>query len=72
MQQLVKSKQACPKCGNKEFVMGEVYMADSKAAKVFNIQNRKFTTFTCSRCSYTEFYQVPMSNALNVLDFFIG
>ncbi|MEW5845070.1 MAG: zinc ribbon domain-containing protein [Bacteroidota bacterium] len=24
------------------------------------------------RCKYTEFYQVPMSKALNVLDLFVG
>lgn len=68
----VSSKYPCPKCGSKEFTMGEVYMAGSKTMKVFNIQNRKFTTFTCLGCSYTEFYQVPMRRALNVLDFFVG
>jgi len=68
----VRAKQPCPKCGCKDFEMGEVFMAGSVAAKLFNVQNRKFTTFTCIGCKYTEFYQVPMSKAHNVLDLFVG
>ncbi|WP_445199978.1 zinc ribbon domain-containing protein [Tenuifilum sp.] len=68
----VRAKQPCPKCGCKDFEMGEVFMAGSVATKLFNIQNRKFTTFTCLSCKYTEFFQVPMSKALNVLDLFVG
>ncbi|PKP37177.1 MAG: GTP-binding protein, partial [Bacteroidetes bacterium HGW-Bacteroidetes-15] len=39
---LVKSKQPCPKCGGKDFIFGELYMAGSLFTKLFNIQNRKF------------------------------
>lgn len=69
---MVESKKPCPKCGNKYFSLGEVYMAGSMLTKIFNIQNRKFSSFTCSKCKYTEFYQIPAKNALNVLDFFVG
>jgi len=72
MTSIVQSKQPCPKCGGKNFEMGEVFMAGSLVTKIFNIQNRKFTSFTCAQCKYTELYQVPMRKALNVLDFFIG
>jgi uncharacterized protein len=69
---MVQSKFPCPKCGNKHFHLGEVYMAGSLLTKIFNIQNRKFSSFTCNQCKYTEFYQIPAKRALNVLDFFVG
>lgn len=69
---MVQSKHPCPRCGNKYFNLGEVYMAGSLFKKLFNIQNRRFSSFTCTKCTYTEFYQVPAKRALNVLDFFVG
>ncbi|MDX9770865.1 MAG: zinc ribbon domain-containing protein [Tenuifilaceae bacterium] len=69
---LVRSKQPCPKCGSKDFELGEAYIAGSMLTRIFNIQNRKFSSFTCVKCRYTEFYQVPMRKAMNVLDFFVG
>jgi hypothetical protein len=68
----VKSKHPCPKCGSKDFELGEAYLAGSVFTKLFNIQNRKFSSFTCSKCRYTEFYQIPINRALNILDFFVG
>jgi predicted nucleic-acid-binding Zn-ribbon protein len=50
--------------------MGEARMAGSFWAKIFDIQNRKFTTVTCEKCSYTEFYQTPANKMGNVFDFF--
>jgi len=32
----VRAKQPCPKCGCKDFEMGEVFMAGSVATKLFN------------------------------------
>ena len=69
---IVQSKQPCPKCGGKDFDLGEVHIAGSMLTRIFNIQNRKFSSFTCLWCKYTEFYQVPARKALNVLDFFVG
>jgi len=69
---MVRSKQACSKCGCKDFELGEAYIAGSMLTRLFNIQNRKFSSFTCMKCKYTEFYQIPMGKVLNVLDFFVG
>lgn len=69
---LVRSKQPCPKCGNKDFELGEAYIAGSILSKLFNVQNRKFSSVTCVKCKYTEFYQIPASKALDVLDFIVG
>jgi uncharacterized protein len=68
----IRSKKPCPKCGNLELEVGQVYMAGSLATKIFNIQNRRFTTLTCTKCQYTEFFKIPMKNIHNVLDFFVG
>lgn len=69
---LVRSKLPCPKCGNKDFEVGEAHIAGSFLTKLFDIQNRKFTSFTCTKCKYTEFYQIPANKALNALDFFVS
>ena len=42
----------------------------SFATKLFNIQNKKFTTISCTKCKYTEFYAVPSNKLGNILDFF--
>lgn len=68
----IRVKYACPKCGNHEFEVGEVYMTGSLLTKFFDIQNRKFSSSTCTKCSYTEFYKQPISKLQNVLDFFVG
>ncbi len=67
-----RSKWKCPKCSNMGYDLGEVFMAGSLVAKIFNIQNRKFSSVTCTKCFYTELYRIPMKKIQNVLDFFVG
>jgi predicted nucleic-acid-binding Zn-ribbon protein len=68
----IRTKKQCPHCGNMNFDLGEVFMAGSLLTKIFNIQNRKFSTLTCTKCFYTEFYRLPMKKIQNVLDFMAG
>ena len=68
----IRSKRECPKCGNMNYEIGEVYMAGNLFSKLFNIQNRKFSTITCSKCYYTEFYNLPLKKIQNVFDFMVG
>jgi predicted nucleic-acid-binding Zn-ribbon protein len=63
-------KYTCPKCGNKKYEIDEFRATGSFLAKVFDVQNKKFTTVSCSRCSYTEIYKTPQSKLGNVFDFF--
>ncbi len=65
-----ESKYSCPKCGNRHYEVGEVRATSSYLTKLFNIQNRKFTTLTCTRCKYTEFYEADTNQLGNILDFF--
>jgi len=63
-------KYTCPKCSNTGYNIGEIRAAGGFWTKIFDIQNRKFTTVTCNRCKYTEIYDAPSSRLGNVFDFF--
>lgn len=62
----------CPKCGNRTFDTDEFRATGSFLAKIFDIQNKRFTTVSCSKCSYTEIYKTKSSKIGNVFDFFTG
>jgi len=60
----------CPKCGGRKADIDEIRTTGAGFTKYFNIQNRKFTTVSCSNCGFTEFYRgIRSSGASNVLDF---
>ena len=63
-------KYACPKCGCKICTTGEIRTTGSFLTKIFDIQNRRFTSVTCTECKYTEFYNMPSKKISDVLDFF--
>ncbi len=60
----------CPKCQNREFEADQFAATGGGLTKFFNIQSKKFSTVTCTRCKYTEMYQASTSKLGNVLDFF--
>ena len=60
----------CPKCQNMEFETDQMAATGGGVSKFFNVQNKKFTTVTCTQCKYTEFYKTETSALGNVLDFF--
>jgi len=64
------SKWTCPKCNNRQYELGEIRAASGLFTKLFNIQNRKFSSLTCTKCKYTEFYETSSSKVENVFDFF--
>jgi predicted nucleic-acid-binding Zn-ribbon protein len=59
----------CPKCGHKQYDVDQVRAVGSFFSKIFNVQDRKFITLICKKCSYTEFYRSRQSKMGNVLDF---
>ena len=63
-------KWACPKCENLEFETDIFQATGGTLAKIFDVQNKKFTNVTCTRCQYTEIYKSSTSNLANVFDFF--
>ena len=47
----------CPKCNHKEYEVGEIRVAGSFWTKIFNVQNKKYASVSCAKCSYTEFFK---------------
>ena len=60
----------CPKWGNTEYEADVFRATGGRFAKVFDIQNKKFTTVTCTRCKYTEMYKADTGALGNIFDFF--
>jgi predicted nucleic-acid-binding Zn-ribbon protein len=69
MQQL---NYTCPKCGNVECETSELRATGGYLSKLFDVQSKRFTTVTCSRCRYTELYQAQSSMLGNIFDLFAG
>lgn len=65
-------RYVCPKCGSKQYELDEFRAVGNMFTKLFNIQNKRFTTITCKRCKYTEIYKTTQKKFANVVDFFIG
>ena len=60
----------CPKCHNNEFETDQFAATGGGLTKIFDIQNKKFTTVSCTRCWYTEIYKAETSALGNIFDFF--
>jgi len=64
-----KKSYICPKCQNTNYETSEVRTTGSFLAKIFDVQNIKFTSITCTRCRYTELYKTDSSTLGNIFDF---
>ena len=62
----------CPKCGNVDYEVGQFQATGGTLAKLFDVQNQKFSTVTCSNCFYTEIYKADTSMLGNIFDLFAG
>lgn len=60
----------CPKCRNPEFDVDQFRATGGMFAKIFDVQNKRFLTVTCTQCTYTEVYRTSSSSLGNVFDFF--
>lgn len=61
---------SCPKCDHDQFETDLFQATGGTLAKIFDVQNKRFTTVSCLRCTYTEIYKTTSSNLENVFDFF--
>ena len=59
----------CPKCANNAFESSEMRATGGFFTKVFNVQSKRFTTVSCTRCHYTELYKTDSSTLGNIFDF---
>ncbi|MCB0505297.1 MAG: zinc ribbon domain-containing protein [Cyclobacteriaceae bacterium] len=60
----------CPKCGNTTFETDEFRATGGIWTKLLDIQNKRFTTVSCTQCHYTEIYKADSSAIGNIFDFF--
>lgn len=67
-----KRPYVCPKCGCQHYEADRLQATGGNFAKLFDIQNKKFTTITCADCGYTELYREVGGEGWDVLDFLIG
>ena len=72
--QLILNQTAykCPKCGNQNYESDEFQATGGIFSKIFNDQNKKFTTVSCTRCTYIEIYKAGSSQLGNISDFFMN
>ncbi|NLO84374.1 MAG: DNA-binding protein [Clostridiales bacterium] len=59
----------CPKCEGTNYESDSFQATGGNFAKLFDLQNKKFITISCTACGYTELYRSNTSSGLNVLDF---
>lgn len=62
----------CSKCGNDRYESDRFQATGGNFAKIFDVQNKKFVTISCTRCGFTELYKAQSSDGWNILDFLIG
>ena len=63
------SNYKCPKCGCTQYESDQFQATGGTFAKIFDVQNKKFITISCSSCGYTELYKSSTSTGENILDF---
>ncbi|QVK20742.1 zinc ribbon domain-containing protein [Mycoplasmatota bacterium] len=68
----VSDKFRCPKCNNQGAEVSQFSATGGGFSKIIDLQNKKFTTISCSTCGYTELYKSKTSLSSNILDVIIG
>lgn len=64
-----ENRWSCPKCNNFDFERDQFAATGGGFSKIFDVQNKKFTTISCTRCGYTEIYKGKTSTLGNIFDF---
>ena len=67
-----KLQYICPKCGCRTYEHDQFQATGGNFAKLFDIQNKKFYTITCTQCGSTELYTAQTGTGWDILDFLIG
>ncbi len=59
----------CPKCQNTGYETDKFAATGGGFSKIFDVQNKKFNTVSCTNCGYTEIYKSSTSTLGNIFDF---
>ncbi len=68
----IRTSYFCAKCNHSGYTTDEFRATGGNFAKIFDVQNKKFTTISCNQCGYTEIYKGDTSKLGNIFDFFAG
>ncbi len=61
----------CLICKNTSYEQDEIRVSGA-LSRFFNVQNKRFTAISCSKCGHTQFFKQTSSMGGNILDFFLG
>lgn len=67
-----KKQYVCVKCGNQHYEADQFQATGGNFAKIFDVQNKKFITISCTQCGYSELYKDVTTDGWNILDFLMG
>lgn len=67
-----KVQYVCPKCGCRHYEHDQFQATGGSFAKLFDVQNKRFITVSCTNCGYTELYKSVGDGVMDVLDFLMG
>ena len=67
-----RSAWRCAKCSHHEAEISQSRQSGSLLASVFDVEGLRFTTVSCRRCGYTEFYKADSSLLGKLFDFGVG
>ena len=69
----MENKQyVCPKCGCQSYESDQFQATGGNFAKIFDIQNKRFITISCTNCGYTELYKNINDQGMDILDFLLN
>ncbi|MEJ6791751.1 MAG: zinc ribbon domain-containing protein [Lacinutrix sp.] len=60
----------CPKCHKTTCEIDKMRATGGTFSKIFDVQNKKLSTVTCKKCTYTVFFKTKTSVISNIFDFF--
>lgn len=67
-----QQQYVCQKCGGQHYVHDQFQATGGNFSKLFDVQNKKFITISCTNCGFTELYRNETSMGWTVLDFLVG
>lgn len=62
----------CPKCHNTGYEVDQFAATGGGLSKLFDVQNKRFNTISCTQCGYTEIYRAGTSGLENIIDLFMS
>ena len=64
-----KQPNIFPKFGKRKYEADQFKATGGNFAKIFDVQNKKFVTVSCTQCGYTELYRRETDTGWDILDF---